>query len=136
MSAAAVSSTPRTAVPACRSHRSAAGTAATTTAPAASSALPRSAAPRPVALFGELMQLLGHRRQELPGDLGVALDERPEVPRRHAVADHVRLGGDRRRPVGAGEERDLAEVVAGADRAAGCALDGHLGLAGLDDEEA
>src|SRR5260370_26976955 len=82
------------------------------------------------------MELLGHRRQELPRDRGVALDERPEVPRRHAVADHVGRGGDRRRPVGAGEEGDLAEVVAGADRAAGRALHGDPGLAGLDDEEA
>ena len=36
-----------------------------------------------------LAELLGHRREQLPRDRGIALDERPEIPRRHAVAEHV-----------------------------------------------
>src|SRR5665213_434908 len=64
-----------------------------------------------------LAQLLGHGREQLPRDRGVALDERPEFPRRHAVAEHVGGGGDRRGAFRPGEERDLPEVVARADGA-------------------
>src|SRR5205085_6431437 len=83
-----------------------------------------------------LLQLLRHRREELPRDRGVLLDEWLEVPRGHAVAEHVGLGGDRRRAVGAGQERDLAEVVAGADRVSVLAVDEDVALALVDDEEA
>ena len=55
---------------------------------------------------------LRHRLEHLPGELGVLLDERPELPRRDAVALERRLGGDRRRPRTVVDERDLAEVVA------------------------
>src|SRR5436190_22533413 len=93
-------------------------------------------APGASALPSFLAHLLGHGGEHLPGDRRVALDERPELPRRHAVADHVGAGRQGR---GAGrvvEERDLAEVVAGPDRSLRIAADGHFRLALLDDEEA
>ena len=50
----------------------------------------------------DLAELLGHRREELPGDRRVGLDERPEIPRGHPVADHVAdatIGAVRAEPV-------------------------------------
>src|SRR5207302_11164681 len=81
-------------------------------------------------------KLLRQRQEQLPGDRRIALYERAEVPRRHSVAAHVGLRDDRRRPVGAGDQRDLAEVVAGLNRAARLAVDADLALALVDDEEA
>ena len=64
------------------------------------------------------------------------LDERPELPRRDAVALERRLGGDRR---GAGtvvDQRDFAEVVAVRERVDVIALHADRRLALVDDEEA
>src|SRR5436190_1471855 len=122
MSAAVASSTRRTAERAFAFPRWASTRA--TTAPGASR--PRRA----------LAHFLGHGREQLPGDRRIGLDERAEIPRRHAVAVHVcasRQRGGARRLV---DERNLAEVVAGPDRAFRLAADLHVGLALLDDEEA
>src|SRR3954454_3094176 len=120
--AADASSTRRTAEPASASRRWVSTRA--TTAPGVSRPARSSA------------HLFGHGGEQLPGDRRVGLDERSEVPRRHAVAEHVRprrqRGGARRLV----DERDLAEVVAGPDRAFRLAADLHVGLALLDDEEA
>src|SRR5205085_3799433 len=64
------------------------------------------------------------------------LDERAEVPHRHAPGLHRRLGGDRRRPRALADQRDLAEVVAGPDPRALLVANRHLRLALLDHEEA
>src|SRR2546423_12303680 len=77
-----------------------------------------------------------HRLEQRPSDRRVLLHQRAELPRREAVAPAVAGRGDRRRAGAAVDEGDLAEVVAGAERAALLAVDGHGGLAGLDYEEA
>src|SRR5206468_12539473 len=82
-----------------------------------------------------LAELFGHRLEELPGDLRIALDERAEVPRRHAVAVQVARRGDRGSAIRSRQERDLAEVVARADLPALLAVDADLRRAALDDEE-
>ena len=64
-----------------------------------------------------LLDHAGELLEELPGHLGVALDERPEVPQRHHVAVEVRPGGDGRRPDAVGDQRDRPEMVPGPSRA-------------------
>src|SRR5437868_1721196 len=80
---------------------------------------------------------LGHHLKELPGDLGVRLDERPELPGGEPVAGEVGIGGNSR---GAArlvvDQRDLAEVVAGAELASLLAVDVHARASVADDEEA
>src|SRR6476646_3685618 len=78
---------------------------------------------------------MGHRDEQRPGDRGVLLDERTELPRRQAVAPDVRLRGDRGRSGALVDQRDLAEEVARAERPPLLAADGHDGFAVLDDEE-
>src|SRR4029453_1451631 len=83
-----------------------------------------------------LVVLLDGALQQLPGDARGLLDERPELPERHAEGLELRGGGD---GCGAGalrDERDLAEVVAGPEHAALLAPYGHLRLSVLDHEEA
>ena len=60
------------------------------------------------------------RLEQLDRDARLLAHERPEVPRRHAPADDVRLRADRRRAVAAGEQRDLPEVVARPERRRRC----------------
>ena len=64
-----------------------------------------------------VLELARERLHHLPGDRPVALDERAEVPGGHAEAAEIAVGGDRRRAVAACDQRDLAEVVAGAELA-------------------
>ena len=64
-------------------------------------------------------QLVRERLDELPRDPRVGLDDRAELPERHRVGLHVRVGGDRRRARALVDQRDLAEVVAGAERGRG-----------------
>src|SRR4029077_9887519 len=124
--AAAASSKRRTAEPQSESPRCAAGPAPGTAARAAWT----SASPP-----GVLLYVFGHGREQLPGDRRVALDERPEVPRSHAVAEHVRSRGQRGSARRVVDERDLAEVVAGTDGGLLLAADAHVRLALLDHEE-
>src|SRR6266516_3811330 len=77
-----------------------------------------------------------HRLEQRPGDRGVLLDQRAELPRRQAVAPAVGGRGDRRRAGAAVDEGNLAEVVAGAERAALLPVDGDASLTGLEHEEA
>src|SRR5439155_16919007 len=80
-------------------------------------------------------EALGHRLQEGPGDAGVGLDERAEVPERQPVAVEVALGAHRRRAGAHVDQRDVAEVVARAEAPALVAADRHDGFAALDHEE-
>ena len=70
-------------------------------------------APASASLF-ELACALGHRLEERPGDRRVLLHERPELPLGQPV--HLAVAGrrDRRCAQTRVEQRDLAEVVAGA----------------------
>src|ERR1051326_2066580 len=77
-----------------------------------------------------------HTLEQLPGDLGVRLDERLELPRGQPPALEVRVGGDARCARAVIDEGDLAEVVARAEHDAVLAPAGHLRRAGLDHEEA
>src|SRR2546425_559579 len=70
------------------------------------------------------------------GDRRVRLDEWAKVPDRHPVAAQLRLGGDRRSTVHVRDQTDLAEVVAGAERADILASDAHLRGSVVDHEEA
>src|SRR5690242_15389636 len=89
-----------------------------------------------VLLLG-LAEPLRHHLEQLPRDLGVRLDERPELPRGEAVADDFGLGGHGRRAQRLFvDQRDLAEVVARADLTAGLAVDVDAGRSLADDEEA
>src|SRR5438093_6069529 len=74
--------------------------------------------------------------EQAPGDLAVPLDERPELPRRQTPALQVGRRDHGRRSNAFVDQRDLAEVVAGAERAPLLAADGDVRLARLDDEEA
>src|SRR5262245_34104750 len=71
-----------------------------------------------------------------PGDLRVLLDERAELPRRHPAALKVGAGDDRRRPGAAVDQRDLAEMLAGAEGPDDLPADADGGVAVLDHEEA
>src|SRR4051794_26738798 len=77
----------------------------------------------------------GQGLQQRPRDLRVLLDERPELPRGHAAAAQVggRRDGRRARPLV--DQRDLAEVVAGAEGADDLTAEAHGGVAVLDQEE-
>ncbi len=83
-----------------------------------------------------LAQLVRERLDELPRDPRVGLDDGAELPERHRVGGQIRICGDRCRARALVDQRDLAEVVAWAERAALLAADGHLGRALADDEEA
>ncbi len=83
----------------------------------------------------ELAHACGECLEQRPRDLRVLLDEGPELPRRQPVAHAVARRGDRRGARPAADQRDLAEVVAGTERATLLALDGDVGLARLDHEE-
>ena len=66
--------------------------------------------------------------QQGPADGRVLEHEGLEVPRRHAQAAQVGVGGDRGRARRAHEEGHLAEVVARAEHAHDVAADAHRGL--------
>ena len=68
--------------------------------------------------------------------LGVLLHDRPERPACDRPRDERRLGGDGRGAGGVDDQRDLAEVVAGAERPALLAVDRDLRRPLLDHEEA
>src|SRR4051794_11846232 len=85
---------------------------------------------------GLFAQASGERLQQRPGDGGGVLHEALEVPRRHAEAAQLRVGGDGGRALVAVEQRHLAEVVARAQRADDAVADAHERLALDDDEEA
>ena len=87
---------------------------------------------------GSRLLVVEHLRElleQLPGDVGVALHERPEVPERHHVGVEVRDGGDRRGPDAVADQRDLAEMAARARAGDLGAADRRDGLAVGDDEE-
>src|SRR6478672_7141175 len=88
-------------------------------------------------LLLRLAEPLGHHLEELPGDLSIRLDERPELPRREPVAGEIGLGRDRR---GAArlvvDQSDLAEVVAGNELATLLAVHIDAGSTFADHEEA
>src|SRR5438093_13640065 len=71
----------------------------------------------------------------MPRDRGVRLDERPELPGGHPVAAELAVRRDGGRAGALVDQRDLAEVVARAERAALLAALADLGLSGLDHEE-
>ena len=81
-------------------------------------------------------QLVRECLDELPRDAGVGLDDRAELPERHRVGLHVRVGGDGCRARALVDQRDLAEVVAGAERGPVLAVHGDLRVPLADDEEA
>src|SRR5581483_1121223 len=83
----------------------------------------------------ELARPTGHRLEQRPRDLAVALDERFELPTGEAVRDAVARRSHRRGPDAAVDQGDLAEVVAGAERASIGSLDRHLGRARFEHEE-
>ena len=77
----------------------------------------------------DLAEAAGERLQERPGDLRMLLDERPELPGRQPVAEEVGRGDDRGRADAVVDQRDLAEVVARAERGTVLAADRDLGVA-------
>src|SRR5581483_10329984 len=74
--------------------------------------------------------------EQLPRDLGVLLDERPELPGGEAVRRHRRLRGHGRGTGAVVDQSDLAEVVAGAASPDVGAADAVAHRALADDEEA
>src|ERR1051326_666495 len=82
------------------------------------------------------LEPLRHHLEHVPRDRRVRLDERAEVPGRHPVTGQIALGLDRRRPVDVGDQRDLAEVVTGAERPYVRAADADFRGAVADHEEA
>src|SRR5215212_9548974 len=64
------------------------------------------------------------------------LDERPELPGGQALAAQVGGGDDGRGARAAVDQGDLAEVLAGTQRADDLAIDADGGIAVLDHEEA
>ena len=61
-------------------------------------------------------ELARHALEQLDRDARLLAHEGPEVPGRHAPADDVRVGAHRRRAIASGEQRDLAEMLAAAER--------------------
>ena len=96
-------------------------------APAARSPLARAVLGRP--------EPLGEGLQEVPGDRGVVLHERAELPERQAVADDITAGGHRRRPRPLVDQGGLTEVVASRERGHLLAVYRDGGLPGVDDVE-
>src|SRR6185503_17242834 len=119
-----------------RSHGPGAAAASRSSSTTARSRSPtsRSADPPRLAALG-VADLARDGLEELPRDVGVVLDERAEIPRRHAVAAKLALGPDRGRALAVGDQCDLAEVVAGAEAPDRLPTDEHSRVAGLDDEE-
>ncbi len=74
--------------------------------------------------------------QQFPGDLGVALHERPEIPERHDQRAQVGRRGDGRCPDSVADQRDLTEVAPGPDLRDLLPTGGDHALALGDDEEA
>src|SRR5687768_14383773 len=62
-----------------------------------------------------LSQAAGHVLEERPGDFWMFVDERLELPRRHAVAGQTRNGLDGRGTNALVDQRHLAEVVPGPE---------------------
>src|SRR5919106_5715269 len=83
-----------------------------------------------------LIDLPRERLEDLPSDVRVRLHERTELPGREAVALELAVGLDRRGARPLGDQRDLAEMVAGAERADLLSADLDLGVALANDEEA
>src|SRR4051794_8555168 len=99
----------------------------------------RRSAVRPLSGSGAVLRLAQSRGEGLeqrPGALRVFLDEGPDLPGGHPAAAQVGRGRNGRRPGALVDQRDLAEMVAGADRSHDLPADGHGGLAVLDQEEA
>src|SRR4029453_11903430 len=69
--------------------------------------------------------------EQRPRGGGVALDERPEVPEREAVALEVGRGLDRGAALAAVDDGDVAEVVAWPEAGDLVAVDDHEGLTAL-----
>src|SRR5690242_2019778 len=82
-----------------------------------------------------LAQPAGELLEQRPRDVRVIADEGPEVPRGHARAAQAAVGGDRRGAAVALEQRQLAEVVAGLQRAPLLAADRDARAAFEDHEE-
>src|SRR5947209_20538015 len=81
-----------------------------------------------------LAQALGHRRQELVGQVGHLVDDARELALAEDQDFHVVLGDDRRRAGAPVEQRQLAEVLAGAELGDLPLAALHRGVA-VDDEE-
>src|SRR4051794_20230024 len=91
---------------------------------------------RDLSAGGFLAQAAGERLQQRPRDGRVLLHEAPEVPRGHAEAAQLRVGGDGGGALVAVQQRHLAVVLAGPERADDAIADAHDRLALDDDEEA
>ena len=87
-----------------------------------------SSASSPSARSSALRRRAAIEAEHRPRDLGVRDDERPELPGGHARAADVAVGDDGRHAVGGHvEHRELAERVAGLERARVLAADADRG---------
>src|SRR6266852_4455521 len=80
-------------------------------------------------------QLLRERLQKLPSNSSVPFDKRAELPERESIANQVGCSGYGGRAGTAVDQRDLAEVVAGAESGEFDAFARDLGLPRVDNEE-
>src|SRR5947209_7008432 len=82
-----------------------------------------------------LAEPLGHRRQQLVGQVGDLVDDARELALAEDEHLHVVLGHDRRRAGTAVEQSELAEVLAGAELGDLPLAALHRGVAADDEEE-
>src|SRR4029453_8690546 len=78
---------------------------------------------------------LSNRLEERPHHLGMTFDEGAEAPDRQLVAEHIRIGPDRRGSRGLVDQGHLAERVAGTETTDLLAVHRHGHPTALDDDE-